>query len=116
MNLVIREYVDEEGVSPFGRWFGKLDPVAAARIATALYRLENGNTSNVKALGGGISEYKIHFGPGYRIYFGMDSQTLVVLLAGGTKKRQNRDVETARIHWRRYLQLKAQEEDHGPDS
>ncbi len=100
------EYQDEQGRSPFSRWFARLNAQAAARVARALYRLAEGNFSNVKAVGRGFSESKLDFGPGYRIYFGQDGETLVVLLAGGTKQRQSRDVVTAQAHWRDYRRRK----------
>jgi putative addiction module killer protein len=75
-------------------------------VARALYRLAEGNFSNVKAVGQGVSEYKLDFGPGYCIYFGQDGEKLVVLLAGGTKKRQSRDVENAQTRWRDYRRRK----------
>lgn len=59
------EYL-REGFSPFGKWFAGLDDRAAAKVTVALYRLEQGNFSNVKSVGKGVSEYKIEFGPGYR--------------------------------------------------
>ena len=68
--------------------------------------MEHGNFSNVKAVGQGVSEYKIDFGPGYRIYFGKDGETLVILLGGGTKKRQSRDIEVAQDHWKNYKRRK----------
>jgi putative addiction module killer protein len=68
-------------------------------VTTALVRLEGGNTSNVKRIGGGVHEIKIDFGPGYRVYFGIDGPMLVILLAGGTKKRQDKDIETAPKRW-----------------
>ncbi len=64
------EYLDSGGASPFARWFTRLDAVAAAKVATALYRMEQGNLSNVKPVGQGVAEYRIDFGPGYRVYFG----------------------------------------------
>ena len=100
------EYQDEQGRSPFGRWFAHLNAQAAARVARALYRLADGNFSNVKAVGQGVSEYKLNYGPGYRIYFGQDGETLVVLLAGGTKQRQSRDVANAQVRWRDYRRRK----------
>ncbi len=78
-------------------------------MATALVRMEQGNLSNVKGVGAGVSEYRIDFGPGYRVYFGRDGNTLIILLGGGTKKRQQRDIEAARDLWREYIQLKRQE-------
>ena len=96
------EYLEQGGVSPFGRWFMSLDPEAAAKVTTALYRLEQGNTSNVKAVGKGVAEYRIDFGPGYRIYFGQDERTLVILLGGGTKKGQRADIRRAQMRWQQF--------------
>jgi putative addiction module killer protein len=70
--------------------------------------LELGNFSNVKGVGAGVFEYRIDFGPGYRVYFGKDGDTLVILLSGGTKKRQDRDIATAH-RWKDYKKRKSQE-------
>jgi putative addiction module killer protein len=67
-----------------------------------LYRLAQGNRSHVKGVGGGVAELKMDFGPGYRIYFGHDGELLVILLAGGTKKRQGEDIMTAKARWAEY--------------
>jgi putative addiction module killer protein len=107
--LEIREYVDAEGRSPYARWFDRLDARAAAKVATALVRMEQGNLSNSKGVGAGVSEYRIDFGPGYRVYFGKDGDTLIILLGGGTKKRQQKDIEAAQDLWREYKQRKRQE-------
>ena len=80
--------------------------VAAARVTTSLTRLGTGNWSNVKGVGAGVFEVKIDFGPGYRVYFGKDGETIVILLGGGTKKRQSRDIEAAQDHWKRYKKRK----------
>jgi putative addiction module killer protein len=64
--------------------------IARAKVARAIIRLEQGNFSNVKSVGSGVFEYRIDFGPGYRVYFGQDGPTLVILLTGGTKNRQQR--------------------------
>ena len=106
-----REYLDAAGRSPFGKWFDRLNATAAAKVAAALARLEQGNWSNVKGVGGGVSEYRIHFGPGYRIYFGRDGDRLVILLGGGTKQRQSRDIEDAKRRWQDYLTRKKRGED-----
>ena len=82
------------------------DPAAAARITVALTRLGLGNTSNVKRVGAGVCELKVAFGPGYRVYFGQDGRDIVILLGGGTKKRQQRDIETAQDRWRSYKDRK----------
>jgi len=102
----IREYLDRAGNSPFGVWFENLDAQAAAKVATALIRIENGNLSDVKSIGGGVVECRIHWGAGYRIYFGRDGNELIILLAGGTKRRQQRDIEDARMRWANYKQRK----------
>jgi len=100
--LKVVEYLEQDGSSPFGKWFTRLDPVAGAKVATALYRMEQGNLSNVKPVGQGVAEYRIDSGPGYRIYIGQDGKTLVILLGGGTKKGQNADIQLARQRWRAY--------------
>jgi len=84
------------------RWFNGLDAKAAARVATAMYRLEQGNLSNAKSVGKGVSELRIDFGPGYRIYFGQRGGTLIILLGGGTKQRQSRDIALAQQRWADY--------------
>ena len=65
----------------------------------AIARLEQGNLSNVKGVGEGVLEYRIHFGPGYRVYLGRDGETLVILLTGGTKQRQQQDIREAIELW-----------------
>ncbi len=107
--IEIREYIGSDGRSPYARWFDRLDARAAAKVAIALVRLQQGNVSNVKSVGAGVQECRIDFGPGYRVYFGRDGDTLIVLLGGGTKKRQRQDIETARVLWQRYRQAKARE-------
>lgn len=107
--IEIREYLDTQGRSPYARWFDRLNARAAAKVATALARMEQGNLSNAKSVGGGVSEYRIDFGPGYRVYFAKDGDTLIILLGGGTKKRQQKDIEAAQDLWREYKQRKRQE-------
>ncbi len=109
MSVAIREYLDTSGGSPFARWFSGLDATAAAKVATALYRLEQGNFSRVEGVGSGVFEYKIHFGPGYRVYFGKDGDRLVILLGGGSKKRQNTDIAAALTCWADYKMRKDKE-------
>lgn len=104
--LELRYYLTDSGRSPFAEWFGSLDAVARARVATALARIEQGNLSNVKSVGHGVLEYRIDFGPGYRIYLGRDGDLIVILLTGGTKKRQQRDIEAATELWAAYKQEK----------
>lgn len=104
--LDVREYLDDAGASPFAAWFSALDAVAAAKVTVVLARIEQGNLSNVKGVGEGVLEYRLDFGPGYRVYFGRDGDVLVILLAGGTKKRQQRDIEEAQARWAAYKRRK----------
>ena len=108
--LDVREYIDTAGRSPFTKWLRALNVQAAAKVATALERIAAGNHSNVKTVGNGVLEYRVDFGPGYRIYFGRDGDRLVILLAGGTKKRQQDDIEAAQERWADYKQRKAEDE------
>lgn len=105
----VLEYLDEAGRSPFRRWFDRLDALAGSKVTIALARLEQGNFSNVKGVGAGVSEYRIDFGPGYRIYFGRDGDTLIVLLAGGSKQRQDQDIAASRARWGDYKRRKKEQ-------
>ena len=104
--IEIREYVDTFEVNRFGRWFAGLDSQVAAKVTTAMVRLGQGNYSNVKGVGQGVFEYRINFGPGYRVYFSKDGESLILLLVGGSKKHQVRDVATAKICWIEYRSRK----------
>lgn len=101
-SVLIEEYVDASGVSDFGDWFDALAPVAASRVTVAITRIARGAVSNVKGVGDGVLEYRIDSGPGYRVYFGRDGDRLVILVGGGTKRRQDRDVEAAKRRWTDY--------------
>lgn len=102
----VREYLDTAGRSPYAAWFDGLNAPAAAKATIAMTRIGQGNFSNVKGVGSGVYECSIGFGPGYRIYFGKDGERLVILLGGGTKKRQQRDIATASALWQDYKQRK----------
>lgn len=104
--LRILEYLDTTGVSPYRRWFERLDATAAARIAAYLYRLEHGNFSRVEGARGGVFELRIDLGPGYRVYFGKDGDTIVILLGGSTKKDQNAAIKRAVDAWQDYKRRK----------
>jgi putative addiction module killer protein len=106
IGIELREYETLAGRSPFGEWFAKLDARAAAKVVVVLTRIGSGNLSEVKGVGGGVVERRINYGPGYRVYFGRDGATVVILLGGGTKQRQQGDIETARARWRDYLDRK----------
>jgi putative addiction module killer protein len=95
-------YYEEDGRAPFEEWFRSVDRSAQTRITAAIARLEEGNISNLKSIGGGVHELRMNFGPGYRMYLGRDGPLLIILLTGGTKQRQSRDNEKARALWDRY--------------
>ncbi|WP_145205732.1 type II toxin-antitoxin system RelE/ParE family toxin [Sphingobium sp. B2] len=105
--MIVQEYIREDGSSPFRSWFGDLDTQAGAKVATAIVRLELGNLSNVKWIGGGLGEYRIDWGPGYRLYLGQDGDELIILLVGGTKKRQQADIDRASLLLTEYKSRKA---------
>lgn len=103
---VTKEYLDSSGRSPFARWFSQLAAPAAVKVSVALARLETGNTSALKAVGQGVNELKIDFGPGYRVYLGWDGKEFVILLGGSTKARQQNAIADAQARWKDYRQQK----------
>ncbi|MGE0875362.1 MAG: type II toxin-antitoxin system RelE/ParE family toxin [Burkholderiales bacterium] len=106
--MQVREYLDATDRSPYRRWFDALDARAAAKVATGLYRLEQGSFSNVEGVGGGVFELKIDFGPGYRVYFGKDGAAIVILLGGSKKKRQSAAIKLANDAWVDYKRRRKQ--------
>ncbi len=101
-NYAVREYLDADGRCPYGAWFEKLPAPAAAKVAIAVTRMALGNPGDTKSVGAGVHERRIDAGPGYRIYFGRDGDRLIILLGGGTKRRQGTDIERAQALWREY--------------
>ncbi len=99
MTIAVQEYLTADGVSPFTRWFATLNARAALKVRTAIAGMEGGNLSDAKSVGAGVFERRIDFGPGYRVYFGRDGRDLVILLGGGSKKRQRNDIAAARGFW-----------------
>jgi putative addiction module killer protein len=104
--VAVVEYVREDGSNPYKAWFDSLDRVAATKVVTASLRLELGATSNVKWIGR-IGEYRIDWGPGYRIYLARDVESLIVLFGGGTKRRQQADINRAKALFAEYKARKA---------
>jgi len=102
IDVRVLEYNDTNGRSPYKDWFDGLDAQAAAKVAVAMTRMSLGNLSNVKPVGEGVLEFRIDFGPGYRIYFGRDGSEIIILLGGGSKKSQQRDIGTAKTRWADY--------------
>ncbi len=114
VNIETKEYLDSEGDSPFANWLNALDAKAAAKVVSAIDKLTRGLVGDVKPLGAGVSERRINFGPGYRVYFGTETDgrttKLIILLCGGTKKRQRDDVGRAKRLWKDYKFRKRQGE------
>lgn len=108
-SVEIFEYLDRSGRSPYGEWFDNLNAPAAAKVTVAMTRLAQGNFSNVKGVGGAVFECRVDFGSGFRIYFGKDGKRLVILLGGGTKKRQQTDIADAKVRWQDYKNRKMRE-------
>jgi len=106
----IAEYRDPNGQSPFQKWFNGLNAQTAAKVTTALDRMAQGNFSSVKGVGSGVFEFRLDWGPGYRIYFGKDGDRWVILLGGGSKKRQPQDIAAAKQRWAMYKALKKERE------
>src|SRR5713226_8538799 len=102
----LREYA-EAGRSPFAEWFDGLDAVTAARVDRYVRRLEAGNFGAAKSLRDGVFELRLDFGPGYRVYYGREGKTIVILLGGGSKRRQETDIAAAVERWKRYKQTRA---------
>jgi putative addiction module killer protein len=102
--IVVQEYL--EAGNPFRKWFNSLKVQAAAKITTVLEKIAKGNLSNVVGVGEGVFEYKLDWGPGYRVYFGKDGERLVILVGGGTKKKQSADIAAAKACWADYKKRK----------
>jgi putative addiction module killer protein len=108
MKLTIREFLTKDGRNPFRQWLEELDGSIRARIQSRIFRFELGNLGDHKMIGGGVWEARLDFGPGYRIYFGKDGAAIILLILGGDKSSQARDIATAQAYWKAY-----QEKYHG---
>jgi putative addiction module killer protein len=104
--LIVREYLTAEGRNLFREWLGTLDLTVRARIQSRVLRFELGNLGDYKSVGAGVWEARSAFGPGYRIYFGKDGASVIVLLLGGTKASQARDIRRAQECWGDYLEAR----------
>jgi putative addiction module killer protein len=102
----VRELLLEDGSSPYAVWFNSLAPDVAAKVVTAKLRMEQGNLSSVEWFRG-IGQYKIDYGPGWRIYLARDGLQILILLGGGSKTRQQRDIDRAVELWEEHKRLKA---------
>ena len=106
MSLTVREYLTPDGKNPYRQWLESLTTAVRARIQARVLRFELGNLGDHKSIGGGVWEARVMFEPGYRIYFGKDGNAIIVLLAGGDKGSQAKDIARARGFWRDYLEAK----------
>jgi putative addiction module killer protein len=98
----ITQYEQEDGAIPFQKWFDSLGIKAALKVRTAIAQMEVGNFGDHKSVGGGVWERRINFEKGYRVYFARDGKELVLLFWGGTKSRQQKDIEKAKTYWSEY--------------
>ena len=98
--IQLLEYITEDGDDPFHKWLKSLnDRVARARIRVRLNRLRLGNFGDCKSVGKGVNEIRVDYGPGYRVYFGKSKTTIVILLCGGSKESQSKDIQLAHAYW-----------------
>ena len=109
--IEIRDYIDAKGRIPYRDWVAALDASARVRVIAATLRMEQGNFGGAKSVGEGLSELRLDFGPGYRIYFGRDGERLVLLLGGGTNRRQQSDITAALALWHEYKKGKKEAND-----
>ena len=107
--IEVREYVYLSGRVPYRDWLVGLDHGVRARVITGVLRMEQGNFGAAKSVGSGVHEVRLDFGPGYPVYFGRDGDELVILLGGGSKRRQQADIETAHRLWAEYKRRKQEE-------
>jgi putative addiction module killer protein len=108
--MIVQEYVKQDGSSLYAEWFNTLNPQAAAKVTVAISRLELGNTSNIKWFDG-IGEYKINWGPGYRIYLAQQGKQLIILFGGGIKDSQKSDIKKAQELYQEYKERKKSNKD-----
>lgn len=100
-------YKNARGIEPFAVWIRSMKARKTRAVIRAwVNRLEAGNFGNCRRIGSGISEQKIDTGPGYRVYFGLNGGTRIILLCGGTKSTQRRDIARSRRLWKSYLERK----------
>ena len=98
-NKIIRIYTDQKGRVPFNDWLESLDTSSRARIRARIDRLTLGNYGDYKAVGDGVKELRLNFGPGYRVYFAEEDAVIIILLCGGHKKTQCKDITRAINYW-----------------
>jgi putative addiction module killer protein len=106
----LQEYITRTGRNPFNEWLKRItDKTTRARIRTRLSRLRLGNFGDCRGVGEGVSELRLDFGPGYRVYYGLVGDMIVLLLGGGDKRSQDRDIRDAQRHWQEFKEDHAHE-------
>jgi putative addiction module killer protein len=101
--MEIREYATKDGRAPFSEWLLRLkDRRVRARILVRLNRIRLGNLGDSKSVGQGVFELRMTFGPGFRVYFARDGMTLILLLCGGDKRAQSKNIQKAQDYWADY--------------
>jgi putative addiction module killer protein len=97
-------YARDSENEPFTEWlYGLRDIMGRKRILARVSRLQQGNYGDCEPVGEGVSELRLFFGPGYRVYFGEHDNAIVVLLCGGDKDSQSKDIQQAKAYWQEYL-------------
>ena len=97
-------YANDNAKEPFTEWiYGLRDVMGRKRILARVSRLQQGNYGDCEPVGDGVSELRMFFGSGYRVYFGEHGNNIVVLLCGGDKGSQNKDIQQAKAYWKEYL-------------
>ncbi len=102
----IEKYETANGLVPFDEWFDDLDESVQARVDARIDRVALGNFGDCKSVGEGVFELRLSFGPGYRIYYALSGLEIVLLLVGGDKKTQKKDIKTAQHYWKEYRKEK----------
>jgi len=98
--IELLEYLTEDGNNPFHNWLISLkDRFLRARIRVRLNRVRLGSFGDCKPVGKGVNELRVDYGPGYRVYYGKSEMTIVILLCGGSKKSQSKDIQLAQAYW-----------------
>ena len=105
MKLTINEYTDARGKSPYASWLNGLrDARAKAKIILQVDKMELGLFGDSEPIGEGLSELRIHYGPGYRVYYGKESNEVYLLLCGGDKSTQSKDIRNVKAYWNDHKQ------------
>ena len=103
-NYEVLVYRDRSGESPYREWLESLDWKTQDRIVLRVARLKWGQFGDFKALDGGLYELRLFFGPGYRVYFAERRGKMILLLGGGNKSTQKKDIKIAKENWKTYLE------------